>query len=421
MRPSRPCCPRWYPPLCVPYLLGLQVEFRHDIHAHPEAGFEEHRTHAAIVAHLAALGITKVKVLAGTGLIADIDGEGPAQDTTHRGKDATTTVKCIALRADMDALRMAEDDRSGVTWRATTDQAAHMCGHDGHMASLLGTATLLASVRGRLPVGKTVRLLFQPAEEGPGGALPMIEQGCLEGVDEVYGYHNWPTVPLGTVAVVPGPLMAHVADFELTIEGRGGHASTPHLCIDPIIAAAHVVTALQSVVSRAIPPSANAVLSVTQFNAGTAQNIIPNTAVLRGTIRDVNADVYRTIVERVKAIVTSTAAAHQCTATIDINSTYPVLLNHPTETAHVVAVAQKELGGPQAIHAADLPKMGAEDFAYYLEHRPGCFYFLGGAEEGRLNAICHSTSFDFNDRILPISVRLYIRLLEARFGCVLFD
>eukprot|EP00160_Parvularia_atlantis_P001484 Unigene11184_Nuclearia_a/m.34211 Unigene11184_Nuclearia_a/g.34211 ORF Unigene11184_Nuclearia_a/g.34211 Unigene11184_Nuclearia_a/m.34211 type:complete len:409 (+) Unigene11184_Nuclearia_a:53-1279(+) len=393
-------------------VLPDMVALRHDIHQHPEPGFEERRTHGVIKAELERLGLRKIQVLAGTGIVADIEGTGAA------GAASEGAVACIALRADMDALRMTEDPNE-LPYRSQNAGAAHMCGHDGHMASLVGAARLLVQAQDRIPQGKRVRLLFQPAEEGPGGALPLIEGGALEGVDEVYGYHNWPVVPLGVVSVVAGPLMAHVADFDIDVVGRGGHASTPHLCVDPVIAAAHVITALQTVVSRSISSATNAVVTVAAVHAGTTHNVIPDKVALRGTIRDVNAGVYETIVQRVKQIVTATAEAHGCTAQITIKSTYPVLVNHAKETEHVVRVAKAALGN-DAVSSADLPKMGAEDFAYYLQHRPGCFYFLGGGEPGRLNAICHSTKFDFNDGILPISLKMYVRLVEDRLGVRLF-
>jgi len=374
------------------------IALRHDIHRWPEPGFEEVRTQAALRAALTAAGLAP-RDCAGTGLIVDIgSGSGPA----------------IALRADIDGLRMTEANPD-LPYRSERDGFAHMCGHDGHAATLVGAGRLLAGVADRLP-GR-IRLLFQPAEEGPGGAPVMIEQGCLEGIDEVYGMHNWPTIPLGGLRTIAGPCMAAVSEFAIEIRGKGVHASQPQDGRDPVLAAAHVVTALQSIVSRSIHYQDRAVVSVTTIHGGEAFNVIPDTVTLGGTIRALSEESNQLIETRIAEISAGTAAAMGCTAEVRIKRMYPVLINAPGPTALVESVARAHLGD---VSTEMLPMLGAEDFAYYLQHRPGCFFFLGGGEAGRSNAVCHATSYDYNDNLIDIGVRFWLRLVEARMGVSLF-
>ena len=286
---------------------------RRELHANPEPGFEEHKTQALLkklLVQLAGIPEGAIRACAGTGLVADIKGSGPQS----RGP-----IKTIALRADMDALRMTEG-KNGLPYRSSQEGVAHLCGHDGHMASLLGAATLIQRRSARLPSDCTVRLLFQPAEEGPGGAAPMISEGCLDGVDECYGYHNWPTFEYGKMSVCAGPIMAHPTSFTIVITGKGGHGSQPHLTVDPVLTAAHVIVALQSVVSRSVHSAQQAVLSVTMVHGGEVSNVIPDTVTLQGTIRDLDQEVYEHIVERARAIVNGTCTAFGATATFQFES-----------------------------------------------------------------------------------------------------
>ncbi|KAJ1455978.1 hypothetical protein M885DRAFT_192366 [Pelagophyceae sp. CCMP2097] len=425
-------------------MLKAAVLLRREIHAHPEPGFEEHETHLRLVAALATLGgvlPAQTRRVAGTGLVVDIDSTG--------GVDASD-VKTVALRADMDALRMTEKNE-GLPHRSTNAGVAHMCGHDGHMASLVLAGALIQQRAASLPRGAKVRLLFQPAEEGPGGALPMLKEGVLEGVDEVYGYHTWPALPLGHCAVKPGALMAHVSEFTITVRGAGVHASQPHAGIDAVLVAATLIQALHTITSRSTPADAQCVVSVTMLSAGEATNVLPDTATMRGTIRDLDSKVFAIIERRIREVAFGISAAHGATADVQIDEKYPVVMNHAAQTEFVRAVAdqvcRKDAQG-NAHSEALLPMLGAEDFSFFLDPavggKPGCFFFLGGNEEHvaglagfdptvvgafaqaadgslrRTNCMCHGTSFDYNDNCLPIAARFWVKLVEARLGCELY-
>jgi len=314
------------------------------------------------------------------------------------------------------------------------------------MAALCGFATLLntPSVLATIPSNSFVRLLFQPAEETPGGALPMIAAGALADITEVYGWHNWPTAPVGTMLLIPGTIMAHDSDFTITITGRGGHASAPAASIDPVVCGAAIVLALQTVVSRTLPSSANAVLSVTMFHAGEATNVIPDTAVISGTIRDLSAATFQLIVATVEGIVTNTAAAHRCTGTVAYLEGYAETANHAINTEIVKNLAAQQ-PNPMTVSSDSLPLMGSEDFGYYLQSRPGCFFICGtyeakrsrisaftipgegltipgagwsnGMQTGpRTNCLCHGTSYDFNDNVLPYVVSMFLKIVDDRLA-----
>ena len=298
-------------------LVRRAVALRRELHAYPEPGFEEKETQRRIRAVLAELDVcADARTCAETGLVADI--VGPV------GKPPTdkSTVRCVALRSDMDALRMTEKNEC-LAHRSRHEGVAHMCGHDGHMASLVLAAALVARRKDRLPAGASVRLLFQPAEEGPGGALPMIMDGALEGVDECYGFHNWPSFPLGEVHVKPGALMAHVSEFTVTVKGSGCHASQPHAGVDAVLAGSAVVQALHTITSRSTRSDENAVVSVTQFHAGEATNVLPDSAVLKGTIRDLDPAVFDLIEKRITEVSAGVAAGYGATAEVKIDSMCP--------------------------------------------------------------------------------------------------
>ena len=422
-------------------LLDAVVALRRDIHAHPEPGFEEHETRKRVIAALsehAGLSEASMRFCAGTGLIVDIVSTGGAAALPSQGD--LPIVKTIALRADMDALRMTEGNLD-LPHRSQNEGVAHMCGHDGHTAALVGAAACIARRASKLPAGSRVRLLFQPAEEGPGGALPMLKEGALDGIDEVYGMHNWPTVPLGQALVKAGPLMAHVSDFEIVVTGKGVHASQPQKGIDTVLIASTIVTQLHTIVSRTLPSSANAVVSPTMFQAGELTNVIPDTATIKGTIRDLSPEHFAAITRRIDELAHGVAAAHGATATVTINDMYPVVVNHEACTAEVVRSARRARGGLRrrrgeraaagdgrrgllVLHDARARRQarlllllgGFEkevgSFATYdLEFNPGakrmCLpcgkdetsHQKKGKEEPvfRTNCMCHATGYDFND------------------------
>lgn len=421
-------------------LIGL----RREVHMNPEPGFKEVRTSARvkeILMKFAGIAEDKIRVMALTGLVIDICGQAPAKNDHP--------IKCVALRSDLDALTMTEGNNS-LPYRSKNEGVAHMCGHDGHIAGLVGAAILLQQRADRIPSNFTVRLIFQPAEEstppgtagfdfsrtGGGGAVPMIDEGCLENVDEIYGWHNWPTWPLGRCVVAPGPVMAQTSTFEIKIKGRGGHGSQPHACVDPIVCGAAVVSALQTILSRSLPSVANAVVTIGQFHAGERNNVIPDTATLSGTIRDVDDQVFATIKKRMTELVNNICKGYGCTADVSINVQYPCLVNHKQQT-EVVQRCAATLTGPLESRLTDenLPLLGGEDFAFYVKQRPGCFFFLGtqelltrslasysgGDDAPRSNCICHGTTYDFNDNVLPRAVAMLVRIVEDRFGVELYS
>ena len=413
-------------------LYSFLASVRRHIHANPEPGWEESNTNRflrTVLTRCAGIDESNIKPCTSTGLVINIFGTGPAQPSPP-------PIKVIAIRADMDALRMTEGNKS-LPYRSTNEGVAHLCGHDGHMATLVGAACLIQRKRHLLPQGTCVRLLFQPAEEGPGGAEPMLKQGCLEGVDEIYGLHNWPAYDLGVIAIVPGPIMAHPTSFVITIEGKGGHGSQPHACVDPILVSAHVVTALQSIVSRSVHSKKQAVVSVTTIHGGEVSNVIPDKVTMTGTIRDLEPAVCETILTRCHEIVTGVCAAFGARGKfVPEENTYPVLSNHPAQTEIVERLAKKH---GIATTDSGLPMLGAEDFSYFLmpEHggKPGCFFFLGSKEPSltnwatyggptdaaRTNCGCHNTQFDYNDNLLPMGAVFWVRLVEDRLGTSLYS
>ncbi|CAK4665962.1 hypothetical protein LEN26_008580 [Aphanomyces euteiches] len=385
-------------------------EFRRELHTFPELGFKESRTHRRIKEILtqhAGIPEEAMKPCAGTGLVIDI------KSTSTVPTDSKTGVSCVAFRADIDALPMTENNPH-LPYRSQNAQCAHMCGHDGHTATLVGLAIVLYPRRHLLPQGTTVRLLFQPAEEGPGGARPMIADGCLDSVDEVYGYHNY-GFPLGNLHVRTGPIMAHEQEFTIEIQGKGGHGSAPQLCVDPIIIATQVVNALQTVVSRSLSPYASAVVSVTTLHSGETTNVIPSAATLGGTMRDFDPAVAKTLRSRMEAIVHDTCHMHGATGIVNIHESYPTVINTPEQTKIVQEIASSVFS---TVSEDGLPMMAAEDFSYFLQERPGCFFFLGTKEQGETqHRDLHSDTYDFNDKVLPLGVQMFVKLVEHRFAC----
>ncbi len=371
---------------------------RHDLHKHPELGFEEVRTQALIKSWLLARGYTP-KVSAKTGLYADLH---PAQ----HGSGPT-----IALRTDLDCLPMQE--HTELPYRSVHSGQAHKCGHDGHTAILLGVADVLA--RHREQIAGNVRLVFQPAEEGVqgGGAKVMVAEGVLKGVNEIYGLHSWPGYPLGDLRVCAGPIMAKLHNFEITIRGKGGHGSQPQLCRDPIVAGAQLVSALQTVVSRDLGYEGGAVLSVTAFQAGTTDNVIPERARLLGTIRSFEPAVSERVLRRMQTILDGVAATFEVEISCELTAGYPVLRNHPRCAAAVARIGAAILGEAKVSNAG-LPMAGGEDFAYFASQIPAAYFFLGAKLPGQDTPVCHHPDFDFDDSLIPVGIRLFVGLVRDR-------
>ncbi len=374
------------------------TEARHDIHQHPELGFEETRTQAKVKDYLEALGYAPC-VSAETGLVADVRPDLGAPR--------------LALRADLDCLPMQED--TDLPYKSVHSGRAHKCGHDGHTAVLMGVAKMLSEVRSSLSAN--VRLLFQPAEEGVrgGGAKVMVAEGALEGVQEVYALHNWPGYPHGEVRVKAGAMMAATAEFDITLTGVGGHGSQPQLCRDPIVAAAAMINALQTVVSRGISSDGGAVLSVCKLHSGTAHNVIPNEARLGGTIRTFSEAVTDRVFSRLEEVVRGTAAAMGVEAELEVRRGYPVLVNDTGCAESVIRVAER-IVSPEKVTSADLPMAGGEDFAYMAQAIPGAYFFLGTGNEDLTTPVCHHPDFDFDGALIPLGIRMFLGLVAERFA-----
>ncbi len=381
-------------------LLPRLVEIRHDIHRHPELGFEEHRTQSLVRAWLEHHGYAP-RTSAETGLVADL-----RPDLVGKGRT-------IALRADLDCLPL--DETTPLPYRSTHAGRAHKCGHDGHTAILMGTAAVLAQMRDAVP--GNVRLLFQPAEEGVrgGGARVMVAEGVLDEVDEVYGLHNWPAYPRGHVRVRPGPMMAQTHTLDIEVTGVGGHGSQPQSCRDPIVAASHLVVALQTVVARGLDHAGGAVVSIGRFWAGTADNIIPDRARLSGTVRTFTPEVTERVLSRIREVVDGIGRTFGMHTRLETDAGYPVLVNDPTCAAAVERVARM-IVGPERVSSRDLPMAGGEDFAYMAQHRPGAYFFVGTGDDDGSTPGCHHPDFDFDDGIIPTAIEMFVGLVADRLS-----
>ena len=368
--------------------------WRHDFHRHPETAFEEVRTAKVIAGLLSDFGLKVETGIAKTGVVATLStGNGPS----------------VALRADMDALNMSE--QTGAAYCSSHDGKMHACGHDGHSAMLLGAAKYLSVHKN---FNGTVHFIFQPAEENEGGGRLMVEEGLFERfpADAVYGLHNWPKLPLGQVGVKAGPIMASCDRFELTIVGKGGHGAMPNQCVDPIVVAAQVVSTLQTIPSRMVHPCEPVVVSVTQIAAGDTWNVIPATAVLRGTTRSFDSEIQALIEPMIKRIADGVCAANGARAELSYVKGYPATVNHAAETEKAAAVAAS-LVGESNIKRDLLPSMGAEDFSYMLEKRPGAYIWLGTARTQADNPTLHHPAYDFNDDALALGASYWVKLVEA--------
>jgi amidohydrolase len=385
-------------------ILAFQQELqaiRRDLHAHPELSYEEERTSDVVAARLTEWGIPVVRGLGLTGVVGILKNGSSA--------------RAIGLRADMDALPMQEVNTFEHASRHPGKM--HACGHDGHTAMLLGAAHHLAKHRN---FDGTVYLIFQPAEEGGGGAKRMMDDGLFRDypMEAVYGMHNWPGQPVGKFGVRAGPMMGSSNEFHVTVKGKGAHAAQPHRGIDPIMVAVQIAQAWQTIISREKNPLETAVLSITQIHSGSATNVIPDEAVLVGTVRTFSTEVLDLIQTRMQEIATHTAAASNATIDFTFKRNYPPLVNHAKETAFAVEV-MKAVAGPDGVDEQVEPTMGAEDFAFMLQEKPGCYVFLGNGDgdhrsggHGLGPCQLHNGSYDFNDALLPIGASYWVRLAE---------
>jgi hippurate hydrolase len=377
-------------------LHGDIAEWRHDIHAHPELQYDVHRTAASVAEKLKSFGCDEVVTgLGRTGVVGVIRGRKPGDGA----------LKTIGLRADMDALPITE--ASDLPYKSTIPGKMHACGHDGHTAMLLGAARYLAETRN---FAGTAVVIFQPAEEGGGGGKAMIQDGLMDrfGISEVYGMHNYPGLPVGEFAIRPGPLMAAADHLTIQIEGKGGHAARPHLTVDPVVVGSAIVSQLQSIVSRNVDPLESAVVSICMFHAGDADNVIPHTARLGGTARSLTPEVRDLLERRIREIVDSVARLHGAKATVNYRRGYPVLRNHERQAGFAASVAG-QIVGENNVDTAAAPVMGAEDFSYMLEARPGAFIFIGNGDGAGL----HHPAYDFNDDVIPVGTSYWVRLVET--------
>jgi hippurate hydrolase len=369
--------------------------WRREIHEHPELLYEVHRTAAFVADRLREFGCDEVATgLGRTGVVGVIKGRKPA---------GNGDIRVIGLRADMDALPITE--ATDLPYASKTPGLMHACGHDGHTAMLLGAARYLAETRNF--AGDAV-VIFQPAEEGGAGAAAMIKDGLMDrfAIDQVYGMHNGPGIPVGSFAIRPGPIMAATDSVDIRIEGLGGHAARPHICIDSVMVGAQLITALQSIVSRSVDPLESAVVSICEFHAGDARNVIPQTAVLKGTVRTLTKKVRELVEKRVREVVAGVAQITGARIDLTYERGYPVTVNHAAQTDVATAVA-KEIAGEANVHETP-PMMGAEDFAYMLEARPGAFIFCGNGDTAGL----HHPAYNFNDEAIVFGTSYWIKLVE---------
>ena len=370
--------------------------WRRDIHEHPELLYDVHRTAAFVAERLREFGCDEVATgLGRTGVVGVIKG---------RKRAGKADIKVIGLRADMDALPIEE--ATNLAYASRTKGLMHACGHDGHTAMLLGAARYLAETRNF--AGDAV-VIFQPAEEGGAGAAAMIKDGLMDrfAIDQVYGMHNGPGIPVGSFAIRSGPVMAATDAIDIKIEGLGGHAARPHKCIDSVLVGAQLVTALQSIVSRTVDPLDSAVISMCEFHAGNARNVIPQTAELKGTVRTLTAGVRELVEKRVREVVAGVAQITGAKIDLVYERGYPVTVNHASQTEVATQVA-KEIAGDANVHEMP-PMMGAEDFAYMLEARPGAFIFCGNGNSAGL----HHPAYNFNDDAIVYGTSYWIKLVES--------
>jgi amidohydrolase len=376
------------------------IDVRHRLHQIPELGYEEFKTAAAIRAELNDLGI------------AHVDGV-PDSPTATIAWIGDPNKPCVALRADIDALPILE--RTALPYASTHPGVMHACGHDGHTATLLGTAGLLKQIENELPV--CVKFLWQPAEEGGGGGERLVEAGVLDGrvgpkVRAIFGLHGWPGLKVGTVATKAGTLLAATDTFAATFVGRGCHGAFPHLGLDPVVTACEAVLNLQQFVSREIDPTDAAVVTIGKIHAGTATNVIPDEATIEGTARTLHDEARRRIRNSIERRCTGIADANDCDLRFDWIEGYPATVNDPAMADYVASVA-KQTFGPDRYYPVPRPSMGGEDFAYYLQKVPGCFFLVGVEPlERETYPPLHSDRYDFTDDALGVGMRMFVELVQ---------
>jgi amidohydrolase len=373
------------------------TRWRQELHQHPQTAFEETFASEFISKRLTEMGIPIVRGLAKTGVVGSITGR----------QAATGPTQAIGLRADIDALDITE--ATGLPYASVNPGKMHACGHDGHTTMLLGAAKYLAETRN---FAGTVHVIFQPAEENEGGGRVMVEEGLFDKfpMDSVYGMHNWPGIPVGQFAACPGPIMAAFDVFEIIVTGRGSHAARPHDSIDPIVVASQLVTALQSISSRQTNPHDQVVVSVTQFHSGDTWNVIPCTAMLRGTVRTFRKAVQDATESSMGRIVQGICAAYGAEGTLRYERRYPATVNSPAE-AEKSAATLKRLFGAGNVNENPEPSMGGEDFSFMLQKRPGCYIWAGnGPCDGE--RLLHNPHYDFNDELLPVGAAYWVGLTE---------
>ncbi|MBN8959272.1 MAG: amidohydrolase [Rhizobiales bacterium] len=370
------------------------TQWRRDLHAHPELLFDVHRTAGVVAEKLKAFGCDEVVPGIGqTGVVGVIHGRKSGSN------------KVIGLRADMDALPI--DEQTNVPYRSKTPGVMHACGHDGHTAMLLGAAKYLAETRN---FDGTAVVIFQPAEEGGGGGREMVKDGMMErfGINEVYGMHNSPDLPIGEFALRRGPVMAAADKLRIDIEGKGTHAAKPHLGIDTILVGAQIVNQLQSIVSRNLDPLQSGVVSICTFKSGDTDNVIPQTAMMLGTVRTLMPEVQDMIEKRVSEVVEGVAKLHGATAKVTYVRNYPITINHDKQTDFAASIAA-QISGANKVNTDLAPVMGAEDFSFMLNERPGAFIFVGNGESAGL----HHPAYNFNDDAIPVGTSYWVRLVET--------
>jgi amidohydrolase len=367
--------------------------WRRDMHMHPELQYDVHRAAASVVEKLKSFGCDDVVPGIGrTGVVGVI-----------RGRKAGS--KVVGLRADMDALPLEEE--TGLPYKSTVPGKMHACGHDGHTAMLLGAAKYLAETRN---FAGTAVVIFQPAEEGGAGGEAMVKDGLITrfGIQEVYGMHNFPGLPVGEFAIRPGPIMASADHITIELEGKGGHAARPHVAVDTILVGAQIINALQSIVARNVDPLEAAVVSVCMFQSGFTDNVIPQHATLKGTSRAFKNEIGELLRTRINAIVEGTARMYGATAKVTYTNGYPVVVNHERQTAFAASVA-REIVGKDKVDMDVPPRMAAEDFAFMLNERPGAFIWVGNGDTAAL----HHPAYDFNDEAIPVGTSYWVRLAET--------
>ncbi|MEO6984737.1 MAG: M20 aminoacylase family protein [Paralcaligenes sp.] len=386
-------------------ILAWQSEIsavRRDLHAHPELAYEEVRTADVVAQKLESWGIPIHRGMGTTGVVGTIHGQ------TQNGH-------AIGLRADMDALPMQE--LNTFDHASKNEGKMHACGHDGHTAMLLAAARYLAEHR---DFAGTIHVIFQPAEEGFSGAKKMIDDGLFVKcpMDAVFGMHNWPGMAVGTFGVIPGPVMGSSNTFEITLEGKGAHAAMPHLGTDPVMAAVQLALSLQTIISRDLDPLEPAVLSVTQIHSGSADNVIPNFATMRGTVRTFSDKALDLIEKRMTEITHLGSQAMNCKAEFVFHRKYPATINHPKETA-LCAQVLKAMVGEQGVKESIRPSMGSEDFAFMLQEKPGCYVWIGNGDGDHRNpghglgpCTLHNGSYDFNDELIPLGASYWVQLAQ---------